>query len=222
MKTILVIAPHPDDDIIGCGGSMARHIQQGNHVAILYMTSGEDGSMQYSPEELGLIREAEAKSAAAKLGVTDLTFLRCPDGYLEFNKENLDRMVTIIRAIKPSNIYLPNSKDDVPDHQITYRLGLEGCRRAAGPWHQGCGQEPWSVKNILGYEIWTPLQTVGHSEDISEFITAKIEALQLHKSQTRHINYHEAIQGLNRYRGVMTGKGKYCECFQLIRAQICE
>jgi LmbE family N-acetylglucosaminyl deacetylase len=220
METILVLAPHPDDDILGCGGSMARHIQRGNHVAIVYMTSGEDGSLEYSAAELGLIREAEAKSAALKLGVTDLTFLRCPDGYLEYSKDNISRIVTIIRTKKPHIIYLPHSNDAVPDHRITYQLGLEGCRRAAGPWHQKCGQEPWSVKTILGYEIWTPLQEVGHSENISEFITPKIEAIQLHKSQTEHINYHEAIQGLNRYRGIMTGKGKYCECFQLIRTQI--
>jgi LmbE family N-acetylglucosaminyl deacetylase len=220
METILVLAPHPDDDIIGCGGSIAKHIQHGNHVAIVYMTSGEAGSLQYPPEELGLIRETEARNAAASLGVTDLTFLRNPDGYLQYNKEVIDQLVTLIRVKKPVTIYMPHSNDAVPDHQITYQLGLEGCRRAAGPWFQECGQKPWPVQNILGYEVWTPLQAVGHSEDISDFITAKIEALKLHKSQTEHIHYHEAIQGLNCYRGIMTGRCKYCECFQLIQAQI--
>jgi len=220
MENIMVFAPHPDDDIIGCGGSIARHIQQGNQVSIIYMTSGEAGSLQYQPRELAPIREAEASSAAALLGVADLTFLRSPDGYLEYSKENLSRIVTIIRNKQPVLVYMPHSDDAVSDHQLTYRLALEGCRRAAGPWFQECGRQPWSVKNILGYEVWTPLQKVGHSEDISDFITAKIQALQMHKSQTEHIQYDEAIQGLNRYRGIMTGKGKYCECFQLIQAQI--
>jgi len=220
METILVFAPHPDDDIIGCGGSLARHIQQGNQVAIVYMTSGEAGSLQYPPDDLARIREAEALDAAALLGVTDLTFLRNPDGYLEYNKENLSRIVTIIRTKKPVLVYMPHSADAVSDHQQTHRLALEGCRRAAGPWFQECGRQPWPVKNILGYEVWTPLQTVGHSENISDFISAKIKALQMHKSQIEHIHYDEAIQGLNRYRGIMTGKGDYCECFQLIQAQI--
>ncbi|MDD4802398.1 MAG: PIG-L family deacetylase [Syntrophomonas sp.] len=220
MESILVFAPHPDDDIIGCGGSIAKHIQQGNTVAIVYMTSGEAGSLQYSPEQLAQIREEEARRAAGSLGVTAITFLGNLDGYLEYNKENLDRIVTIIRSQKPTLVYMPHSHDSVPDHLATHRLTVEGCRRAAGPWFQECGGRPWAVKNILGYEIWTPLQTIAHCEDISDFIQLKLDALQMHKSQLEHIRYDEAIQGLNRYRGIMTGKGNYCECFQLIKAQI--
>ncbi len=219
METIMVFAPHPDDDIIGCGGSIARHIQQGNQVAIVYITSGEAGSLQYQPEELARIREGEASRAAGSLGVTDLTFLHYPDGYLEYDKESLNSIVTMIRTKKPSLVYMPHSNDAVPDHLITHRLVVEGCRRAAGPWFQDCG-EPWMVKNILGYEVWTPLQRIGHSEDISNFIAAKTAALQMHKSQIEYIRYDEAIQSLNRYRGILTGKGDYCECFQLIKAQI--
>ncbi|PKM75986.1 MAG: hypothetical protein CVU90_14880 [Firmicutes bacterium HGW-Firmicutes-15] len=220
MEKILVFAPHPDDDIIGCGGSIAKHIQQGNQVSIVYLTSGEAGSLQYSSEKLIQIREEEARRAAGSLGVTDLTCFRNPDGYLEYNKENLNRIVAIIRSKKPTLVYMPHNHDSVPDHLVTHQLALEGCRRAAGPWFQECGVSPWAVTNILGYEIWTPLQTVAHCEDISDFMDIKVRALQMHKSQIEHIRYDEAVQGLNRYRGIMTGKGNYCECFQLIQAQI--
>jgi len=165
------------------------------------------------------MREEEARQAAATLGVTDLLFLRNPDGFLEYNQENLNQVVTIIRSKQPVRIYIPHSLDAVPDHQITHRLVIEGCRRAAGPWFRECG-EPWSVNYILGYEVWTPLANVAHSEDISGFMVLKIEALQMHKSQLENIRYDEAILGLNRYRGIMTEKGDYCECFQLIKAQI--
>ncbi len=220
MENILVFAPHPDDDIIGCGGSIAKHIKQGNQVSIVYVTSGEAGSLQYRTDELIQIREKEAQKAAGSLGVTDLTFLCNPDGYLEYNKENLNRIVTIIRTKKPTMLYIPHNADSVPDHLVSHRLAVEGCRRAAGPWFQECGGDSWAVKNILGYEIWTPLQTVSYCEDISDFMEMKMRALQMHKSQIEHIRYDEAVQGLNRYRGVMTGKGNYCECFQLIHAQI--
>jgi LmbE family N-acetylglucosaminyl deacetylase len=222
MESILVFAPHPDDDIIGCGGSIAKHIQLGNQVSIIYMTSGEAGSLESKPVELLHIREDEAQKAAASLGVTDLIFLHNPDGYLEYNQENLSTIVAIIRSKKPTLVYIPHSADAVPDHMLTHQLAAEGCRRAAGPWFQECGEQPWSVKHILGYEVWTPLQRVSHSEDISAFISLKLAALQMHKSQIKYIPYDQAIQGLNRYRGIMTGKGDYCECFQLIQAQVWE
>jgi LmbE family N-acetylglucosaminyl deacetylase len=195
-------------------------MQLGNQVAIVYMTSGEAGSLQIKPEFLAAIREKEARNATDLLGITDLTFLHYPDGYLAYNKETLSSIVALIRSKKPNIIYMPHIKDAVSDHMITASLVVEACRRAAGPWFQECGEEPWSVKNILGYEIWTPVQNVGHCEDISDFIFAKMRALHMHKSQIEHLRYDEAIQSLNRYRGILTGKGNYCECFQLIKAEI--
>lgn len=220
METILVFAPHPDDDIIGCGGSMAHHIHRGDQVAVVYMTSGEAGSLKYEPEELTSLRQTEAIHATAVLGVTDLTFLHYPDGYLEYNPSNLDTVVTLIREKKPTWVYIPHQQDAIPDHQITHRLVKEGCRRAAGPWHPKCGVEPWRVNTLLGYEVWTPLTEVGFSQDISPFISIKLQALQLHRSQIETIHYDQAILGLNRYRGIMTGRGDYCECFQVLQAQI--
>ncbi|OGY22990.1 MAG: hypothetical protein A2172_03595 [Candidatus Woykebacteria bacterium RBG_13_40_15] len=67
------------------------------------------------------------------------------------------------------------------------------------------------------YEVWTPLQEVSYVEDISKFLDLKIKALEQHKSQLQDINYDEAIKGLNRYRGIMTGKGRFCECFQVLK-----
>src|SRR5665647_2323521 len=218
MENVLVFAPHPDDDIIGCGGSLAHHVRRGDQVAIVYMTSGEAGSLKHEPAELAAIRENEAVQAAACLGVTDLTFLRCRDGYLEYNQSNLEALVILIRAKKPTRVFLPHHLDAIPDHQITHQLGREACRRAAGPWYPRCGNEPWQVNTILGYEVWTPLTEVGFSLDISAFISLKLEALQLHRSQTESIPYDQAVQGLNRYRGVMTGRGDYCECFQVLQA----
>lgn len=216
---VLVFAPHPDDDIIGCGGSIARHIQKGNHVAVVYMTSGEAGNLEYLPEDLARIREVEAAEAARSLGVTALIFLRNPDGYLQYDQDNLSRIATLIRTKKPNLVYLPHSHDAVPDHQVTHSLVVEGCRRAAGPWFPEYGPQPWQPETLLGYEVWTPLQSVGHSEDISDLIDPKLEALQMHRTQTKYIKYDDAIQGLNRYRGIMTRKGDYCECFQIIQTQ---
>ncbi len=97
MARVLVFAPHPDDDIIGCGGSIAKHVRGGSDVTVVYMTSGDAGSLKYSKGELAKMREAEAKNAAKVLGVKDLVFLGNADGYLECNKENLVKTVDLIR-----------------------------------------------------------------------------------------------------------------------------
>ncbi|MEN6348909.1 MAG: PIG-L deacetylase family protein [Syntrophomonas sp.] len=220
MYKILVFAPHPDDDLIGCGGSMAKHLQQGNKVSIAYLSSGDAGSLKYTKRKLQQIREKEAGKAAALLGVTDLHFFRMPDGYIEYNHENIIKMVTFIREQKPNWVYLPHGQDAIKDHRATHELVMEACNRAGGPWFQECGREPWTVENILGYEVWTPLQNINHIEDISEFMQVKLDALRLHQSQIEFIRYDDAIEGLDRYRGVMSGKGNYCECFQIIKARI--
>ncbi len=218
MKNILVFAPHPDDDIIGCGGSIAKHVQNGNKVSIVYLTSGEAGSLKYTKAELAVIREREAREAAALLRVSQLAFLGMPDGFISHNQENLVAMVNIIRIYKPSLIYVPHAEDAVHDHQVTWQLAAEASSKAAGPWFQDCPAEPWSISTILAYEVWTPLQRPSYIEDISSFMPAKLAALRCHQSQLEMIRYDDAVQGLNRYRGVLTGKGEFCEAFQVIKA----
>ncbi len=217
MENIIVFAPHPDDDIIGCGGSIARRLQLGNKVSIVYLTSGDAGSLKYIKRRMTQIREEEARKAAALLGVDELYFFRNPDGYLEFKRENLVKIINLLREKRPQAVYIPHGKDQVRDHWVTHDLVVEACRRAAGPWFQECEGPPWSVANIFAYEIGTPLQEPNCVEDISEFMEVKLDALRLHRSQLEQIRYDEAIKGLNRYRGIMTGEGDYCECFELLR-----
>lgn len=108
MKRIMVFAPHPDDDILGCGGSIAKHARQGHEIITVYMTSGEAGSLTYSRDELAALRENEARQASLLLKVNETIFLRNPDGYLEYNRDNLVKIVSLLRANKPDLVYLPH------------------------------------------------------------------------------------------------------------------
>jgi len=218
-ERVLVFAPHPDDDIIGCGGSIAKHIQQGREVTVVYMTSGESGSTTCPKIELAKIRTEEAVQAAKILGLgeQDLVFLGKPDGYLLYSKDNIIELITLIRDKRPNLVYMPHQNDLHKDHVVTHELAAEACRRSGGPWFQECTGQPWNVENILGYEVWTPLQELSYIEDISDYMEIKLEALNQHESQLRDIQYEEGIKGLNQYRGIMTGKGNYCECFQVMR-----
>jgi len=220
VQHVLIVAPHPDDDIIGCGGSIAKHCKAGNQVTIMYMTSGDAGGIQYSKEELAALREDEARKAANHLGVNNLIFLRLADGYVEFNRENLIRITCILREIKPDIVYIPHSQEANRDHRITHQLLLEACQRAGAPFFPECGTQLWGVATILGYEVWTPIQDVYYSEDISEFMEQKRAALQMHVSQLEYYRYDEAIKGFNRYRGIMTAGCDYGECFTLPKITI--
>jgi len=220
MKRIMVFAPHPDDDVLGCGGSIAKLTGQGHEVITVFMTSGEAGSLTCSGDEMATLRESEASQASLLLGVSETIFLGNPDGYLEFNRDNLVKIMTLLRSKKPDIIYLPHHLDGNEDHRVTHKLVLDSCRRASGPWFQECPGMPWEVKTILAYEIWTPLQEVSYIEDITPYMEQKLEALRLHASQLKDIHYDDAIQGLNRYRGIMSGKGQYCEYFQVLKAEL--
>ena len=218
MKRILVFAAHPDDDIIGCGGSLAKHVKQGNRVSVCYMTSGDAGSLDYTKKELAKLREYETRCAAEVIGFQDLIYLRNRDGYLEFNEGNLKQLVELIRKKKPNLIYVHHQKDGHQDHRTTYHLVSESVGRAGGPWFQECKGKPWVVDTVLAYEVSTPLSEFNYVEDISEFIEKKTAALRKHESQIKNIRYDEAAEGLARYRGAMTGKGTYCEAFKIIEA----
>jgi LmbE family N-acetylglucosaminyl deacetylase len=217
-KRVLVFAAHPDDDIIGCGGSLAKHVKLGNQVSACYLTSGDAGSLDFPKKELTRIREDEARNAARVIGFRNLTFLRNPDGYLEYSKDNLKKLVELVRDRRPNVVYVHHQFENHQDHRTTFQLASEAVGRAGGPWFQECKGEPWLVETVLAYEVSTPLSDFNYVEDISEFIDKKIAALRKHESQIKNMRYDEAAHGLARYRGAMAGKGKYCEVFKIIEA----
>lgn len=216
-KRVMVFSPHPDDDVIGCGGSILKHVELGNYVTVVYMTSGDASSLE-NKKELAQTREQEAVKAAGVLRVKDHVFLGRPDGYLENNKGLLISLVDLIRNRRPNIIYVPHGNDSHLDHKVTFDTVTEAAGRAATPFFQECKDQPWDVETILAYEIWTPLESFSYVENITSQMDRKIEALQQHRSQLKHFRYDEAFRGLNRYRGVMTGKGDYCEVFSVVKA----
>jgi LmbE family N-acetylglucosaminyl deacetylase len=212
----MIFSPHPDDDIIGCGGTIAAHVREGDQVTIAYMTSGEAGSLEIAENDLQIRREEEARQATQCLGVHNLVFLRYPDGYLDFSMELIKSLVRLIREKKPHVVYLPHHQEHPRDHQITHKLCCESIRRAGGQWFQDCGVTPWNVGRVLAYEVWTPLMSPTFYKDITPWIDLKMEALRRHTSQLATMPYDEAATCLNRYRGIISGKGRYCESFQIL------
>jgi LmbE family N-acetylglucosaminyl deacetylase len=206
---ILVIAPHPDDESIGCGGTLRKHVLGGDRVSAVFLTSGELGLKHLAKEKAWEVREAEARNAAAILGIPQTSFLRGPDWALGDTLKPLAQQLQPILESQPwSLIYLPHPAEWHPDHKAC--LPLLQCVLA------GVSKD---APLLRGYEVWTPLTEYQHVEDITRVMRVKLRAIRAHQSQAAQFDYCRATLGLNAYRGVMAGRCRYAEVFQQL---VCE
>ncbi len=203
---ILVIAPHPDDEAIGCGGALCLHAAKDDTISVVFLTSGELGLERLAKKRAWKIRESEAKAAAKILGITRLEFLRLPDWDVARHIRKGSRLLRpILKQVLPQVIYLPHPSDAHPDHQATLPLLREALRGLR-----------WPALELRGYEVWTPLREFDHVQDVSSKMARKLRALRAHRSQLGEFDYVRAVRGLNQYRGVLAAKCRYAEVFQTI------
>jgi len=203
---VLVIAPHPDDETIGCGGALCRHVAKGDRVTVAFLTSGELGLKYLPPRKAWKIREAEARTAARRLGIARLEFFRLPDWTVRDHIRKGARLLQpILKAERPGMVYLPHADDWHPDHQAALPLLRMALRRIRLP-----------TLELRAYEVWTPLGEFDHVEDISRVMPRKRRALRAHRSQYSEFDYERAVCGLNQFRGALAAKRPYAEVFQTI------
>ena len=206
---ILVIAPHPDDESIGCGGTVCLHVQRGDRVSAVFLTSGELGLKHLAREDAWKTREKEARKAAKILGLAQVDFLRQPDWFLGDHIEAAaNSVVEILKREKPQIVYLPHVKEWHPDHQACLPI-IQAALKAIGQVDV----------QLRCYEIWTPLGEYDHVENITAVMPQKLKAIRAHRSQMNEFAYDRAISGLNQYRGVIAGKCRFAEVFQTVDAR---
>jgi len=201
---VLVIAPHPDDESIGCGGTIRLHVERGDRVCVVFLTSGELGLKHLPRDEAWQVRECEARSAAMVLGIASTIFLRQPDWYLS---DAVDETAALLRAVLeqvfPGVIYFPHPREWHPDH------------RAAFPIVQSAlGASETLAPALLSYEVWTPLQEHDRVENITSTMKQKRRAVRCYRSQLEAFRYDRAILGLVLYRGALTIGCRFAEVFQ--------
>lgn len=203
---ILVIAPHPDDEAIGCGGTICNHAARGDRVAVVFLTSGELGLKKLSRDRAWKIRESEAVKCQKILGVAALHFLRLPDWYVAREIRNGAKLFRpILKQERPHMIYVTHSAEWHPDHKAALPI-LRAALRGSG----------LPVPAVRAYEVWTPITEPHHIEDITKTMPRKLRAVRAHSSQFSEIDYARAVQGLNQYRGEMSMRLRYAEVFQNI------
>jgi LmbE family N-acetylglucosaminyl deacetylase len=202
-QRVLVVSPHPDDESIGCGGTLRSHVVAGDVVRVLFLTSGEKGGHGVPPEEIAELREQEAAAAAAILGIAEIEFCREKDGALSITAALVDHVRQAIEAWRPDVIYLPHDQEMHPDHRAAVDVVRHVLERSA------CRPD------VLMFEVWTPTQRIDQVIDISAYVEVKREAIRAYRSQCAVMDFEQAILGLNRYRGEMHSwpDGDFAEVF---------
>lgn len=223
MKRILIIAAHPDDEILGCGGLIQKYTQVGASFKILFL--GEGSTCRYkdpsSKEALKAIEERNswAISALNILGISDSDFHNLPCGrfdqvpVIEINKiiENT------IKEYQPDTIFTHSSLDPNSDHQITYKSTIMSTRPCGGHIvkklfsYEVLSSSEWSFK-----EAFKPNYFIGLS---NEQVQKKWQALECYKSEMRDYPFPRSWEGVHNLainRGIQSGN-EYAEAFHLIR-----
>jgi LmbE family N-acetylglucosaminyl deacetylase len=201
--SIVAVAPHPDDESLGCGGTLALHVERGDSVTVVWMTAGERGIPDSDPVETAQIRRSEARAALAVLGVSDGRFLDFPDGEVGANHWPATAALgQVLADSAPQVVYTPHPDEAHPDHAATSAVTVEAVRRHAD-----------AEVILLGYEVWSPLAWPHHSEDIGAVFERKLAAVECHRSQTAQVPYAQLAGGLSAYRGAMTVGCGHAESF---------
>ncbi|MBO0937022.1 PIG-L family deacetylase [Fibrella sp. HMF5335] len=196
----LVLAPHPDDESLGCGGTLALLRQAGYPVHVVFVSDGtlsHPNSPSYPPERLRDLRETEAREALRELRMSDkdATFMRLKDRQVPMPSdagfdEAVGQLLAIIQQFNPTTILVPYERDPHPDHRATYALLAASLDRLAED------ERP----RVLEYLIW--LWELGRPDDlpkpgerlvlqvaIDAVVAQKKRAINAHRSQvTRMID----------------------------------
>jgi len=197
-KKIIIFSPHPDDDVIGMGGTIIELVKNGNKVLCVYITSGVSarnavkGDM--SVEEKEKIRRTEAEQASKVLG-TNIHFLSLPYFHgLTVKNEHIEKVIKLLEKENPEVIFAPHKHERHPTHKASMSIVLRALKR--------CNLT--NLNEIWFYEILSPIRTpniiITFGEEAME---KKIEAIKAHESQIERRRYDIGIKGLNTFRGIL-------------------
>lgn len=219
---ILVIAAHPDDEVLGCGGTIARHKKAGAKVEVCFMTDGVSARRTSKSKDVQQRRFAALK-AQKILGVSKIYFNDFPDNAMD--KLSLRDVIIciekIINKVKPSIIYTHYHGDLNIDHQITHQATMTACRP----------QPKCPVKQIFGFEVasstgWTFNPLINYQPNryvnISDTLGIKTKALKAYQEEMRpapHARSFVNLKNLAQFRGGSVGVA-FAEAFYTYRELI--
>jgi N-acetylglucosamine malate deacetylase 1 len=209
---VVVLAPHMDDETLGCGGTIARHVQAGAEVSVIFLTDGRHGGPGWAgmsdlerdrkQRELIDIRKQEAQCAGKVLGVRSIVFLDAEDTRLHLDTRVPELLRDILGREQPTFVYLPSFLEQHPDHRAASGVLLAAVAGTRLEFE------------CRGYEVSTPLFP-NRVINIDATIELKKRAIACYQSQLEQMDYLHAAIGLNAHRSMMLGgkAGQFAEAF---------
>lgn len=216
--SVLVIAPHTDDEVLGAGGTMARFAHEGAKVTVAVLTGGFPPD--FAEEEEALIRE-EAVRAHAMLKVSETVYFDFPAAALDLvpHRDVNRAMGDLYKRIKPDYVLVPFLGDVHLDHQAAFQSAMVMCRPTGGH----VPRSVWAYETISETNWNAPLVTPGFVPntfvDISDYLELKLEAFRTYASQVKpfpHERSLEAMRAMAILRGA-TVHFRAAEAFVAIR-----
>lgn len=208
MKNILIVAAHPDDEVLGCGGTIARLNSDGINVNVLFLADGESSRKNIKNLQKKIIeRKENAKKALRTLGCNSVKFLNFPDNRLDTVDllSIVKKIEDYIEVVKPYAVFTHFEKDLNIDHQVAHKAVITACR----PQPNHC------VKELLFFEVPSSTEwnisksfTPNYFINISKTISLKKRALNIYKKEMRpfpHTRSIKAVESLALFRGSSVG-----------------
>lgn len=223
-RKILVVAAHPDDEILGLGGTILKHIAAGDRVHTIILAEGLTSRAATPQNELNQLHQT-AHNVAKFLGVEKLTLCKFPD-----NQMDSIPLLQVIKPIEqeiddfqPDTIYTHHAADVNIDHQIAHHAVITASR----PMPHQCVKNLFFFETLSSTEWQTPTSLPNGNSffptvyiDIEPFIEKKLQALHFYQGEMRkypHSRSYEGIRLLAQYRGLCVGL-KFAEAFILGRS----
>ncbi|MEP0942348.1 MAG: PIG-L deacetylase family protein [Rhizobiaceae bacterium] len=211
--TVLIIAAHPDDEVLGCGGTMARLVSEGHRVAIAILGQGITSRQPESHPDTAASLEKlkqESRKAASALGVTDVRFFDLPDNRFD-SWDMLDvvkKLEALATELNPTTVYTQHGGDLNIDHQVTFRATMTAFRPLPGA----------VVKEVYAYEVasstewafrqFAPSFAPDTYVDVSAHLSKKLDSLSAYSGEMRDYPHPRSIKAVEyqaRDRGAHIG-----------------
>jgi LmbE family N-acetylglucosaminyl deacetylase len=198
-RRVLVLAPHPDDEAVGCGGLMARFNRAGVEAMVVFVTDGQHTSSSRA-KALAEQRRAESEIALGVLGVRHTIRWGLVDGKVATSDLPVGKLQMLVHSFGIELLLVPHLGESHPDHQAVARL----------PARLNSAELNLT---IMTYEIWTPLDP-HRVVNVSAEMEIKLQAIRAYASQCERYHLERLALGLGQYRAAWSQmRWRFAECY---------
>jgi LmbE family N-acetylglucosaminyl deacetylase len=209
---VLVLSPHPDDELIGCGGTLLALSQSGAEIHVVQMTEGMTCAALRDADEAvrRTIRWNEASSVADRFGFTGHYWSTGEAGALEDNATTAERLRNLLYTLKPTLVFVPAATDLHPEHRLAHQIFERSKEYLRGG------------TRILEYPVWGFLPEPNIAVDVSSRYSEILDALYLYKTAMKTEDYVSRCRVLAAFHGsrLVGAEGRQVEVFQNHSSQI--